>query len=343
MEAAQGMQLKVGELARSTGLTVRTLHHYDEIGLLKPSGRSESGYRLYSQADVARLHAIQALRHLGMSLNDIAAVLEGRGPAPEMILTQQIRGLDTEIARANDLRGRLALMRDKLAQGGEPTLQDWLELLSEMATYGKYFNTDEIKALFAGWRRVQDEWQVLVQDVQGAMDQQLDARAPEVQPLARRWMSLMLCWMDSNFGLIERWDRMYNAEPAIRMGKGAPPPAMVVYIRQAIDARMELLRRHFTLEEMARFRHVPERDWQQVDEAGRKLLEAGAPAGSEAARALARQWLGLMDQLTSGDVALRDKTLRAGLAEPMLRAGTPLSMPVRRLLLDTLRQDLTLT
>jgi hypothetical protein len=106
---------------------------------------------------------------------------------------------------------------------------------------------------------------------------------------------------------------------------------------------MELLRRHFTLEEMARFRHVPERDWQQVDEAGRKLLEAGAPAGSEAARALARQWLGLMDQLTSGDVALRDKTLRAGLAEPMLRAGTPLSMPVRRLLLDTLRQDLTLT
>ncbi|QJW83354.1 MerR family transcriptional regulator [Ramlibacter terrae] len=57
------MHLKVGELARSTGLTVRTLHHYDEIGLLKPSGRSESGYRLYAEADVARLHAIRALRH----------------------------------------------------------------------------------------------------------------------------------------------------------------------------------------------------------------------------------------------------------------------------------------
>ena len=52
------MRLKVGELARRTGLTVRTLHHYDEIGLLAPSQRSDSGYRLYSQADVQRLHAI---------------------------------------------------------------------------------------------------------------------------------------------------------------------------------------------------------------------------------------------------------------------------------------------
>jgi DNA-binding transcriptional MerR regulator len=53
------MLLKVGDLARRTGLTVRTLHHYDEVGLLKPSGRSDAGYRLYSQADVQRLHGIQ--------------------------------------------------------------------------------------------------------------------------------------------------------------------------------------------------------------------------------------------------------------------------------------------
>ena len=71
------MLLKVGELARHTGLTVRTLHHYDEIGLLKPSGRSGSGYRLYSQADVQRLHGIQSLRHLGLALSDIAGVLDG--------------------------------------------------------------------------------------------------------------------------------------------------------------------------------------------------------------------------------------------------------------------------
>lgn len=54
------MMLKVGELARRAGLAVRTLHHYDSIGLLKPSGRSAAGYRLYNRDDVARLHQVQA-------------------------------------------------------------------------------------------------------------------------------------------------------------------------------------------------------------------------------------------------------------------------------------------
>uniref|UniRef100_UPI0013D38749 MerR family DNA-binding transcriptional regulator n=1 Tax=Raoultella planticola TaxID=575 RepID=UPI0013D38749 len=46
----------VGELAKRAGLTVRTLHHYEELGLLNPSGRSDAGYRRYSEADVLRLH-----------------------------------------------------------------------------------------------------------------------------------------------------------------------------------------------------------------------------------------------------------------------------------------------
>jgi DNA-binding transcriptional MerR regulator len=54
------MALKIGELARRTGLTVRTLHHYDAIGLLKPSARSDAGYRLYDRNDVARLHPAAA-------------------------------------------------------------------------------------------------------------------------------------------------------------------------------------------------------------------------------------------------------------------------------------------
>lgn len=59
---------KVGELAAETGLTVRTLHHWDELGLLTPSERTGAGYRLYSDADVRRLYRIVALRGLGLSL-----------------------------------------------------------------------------------------------------------------------------------------------------------------------------------------------------------------------------------------------------------------------------------
>src|SRR5579871_4489030 len=66
----------VGDLARLAGVSVRTLHHYDEIGLLAPSGRSDAGYRLYSGEDLARLRQILFYRELDFSLEAIAAVLE---------------------------------------------------------------------------------------------------------------------------------------------------------------------------------------------------------------------------------------------------------------------------
>jgi DNA-binding transcriptional MerR regulator len=65
-----GRQLRVGEVAKATGLTVRALHHYDDIGLLVPSARSEAGYRLYSDGDVARLYRILALRAVGFTLEE---------------------------------------------------------------------------------------------------------------------------------------------------------------------------------------------------------------------------------------------------------------------------------
>ena len=60
--------MKVGKLAKQTGVSIRTLHHYDEIGLLKPSHRTEAGHRLYTPGDIARLQQIKSLQHLGFSL-----------------------------------------------------------------------------------------------------------------------------------------------------------------------------------------------------------------------------------------------------------------------------------
>ncbi|HSI80282.1 MAG TPA: MerR family transcriptional regulator, partial [Solirubrobacterales bacterium] len=66
----------VGRLAALAGITVRTLHHYDEIGLLAPSERSKSGYRLYGPGDVGRLREILTYRELGFGLEEIAALLD---------------------------------------------------------------------------------------------------------------------------------------------------------------------------------------------------------------------------------------------------------------------------
>ena len=73
------MAFTVGELAKLTGVTVRTLHHYDEIGLVTPSQRTAAGYRLYGERDVMRLQQVLVHRELGLPLEQIAAVLDAPG------------------------------------------------------------------------------------------------------------------------------------------------------------------------------------------------------------------------------------------------------------------------
>ena len=323
------MLLKVGELAKHTGLTVRTLHHYDEIGLLKPSGRSESGYRLYSRSDVARLHGIQALRHLGLPLADIAAMLDGRGTAPALIIEQQIRSLDREIAQAADLRGHLELLQHQLAKGDEPDMTAWLDALALMKTYGKYFSAAELKTIFANWNLIEGEWAPLVAAVRDLMDRGAAADSAQAQPLARRWMSLMLHWMGGDFDLIDRWGEMYRREPSAHGRNGAPQSDMIDFIRRAIDARMALLTKYLSAEEVRRFRHVPDSEWLAINEQAEALIAGQVPPDSEPARALARQWLDVLDRMVNQDAAVRERLLRAHAGEPLLRAGTVLSAQAR--------------
>lgn len=78
MKNLQPTAWKVGELAKRTGLSMRTLHYYDEIGLLSPSRRTEADHRLYAAHDIVRLQQIKSLRHLGFGLEEIRGL---PGPA----------------------------------------------------------------------------------------------------------------------------------------------------------------------------------------------------------------------------------------------------------------------
>src|SRR5438132_11048909 len=91
--AMQFEALKVGELARRTGLTVRTLHHYDEIGLLKPSLHTGSGHRLYTADDVARLQQVLSLRQLGFSLEEVRDCFNRPGFSPPEVIRLHVERL----------------------------------------------------------------------------------------------------------------------------------------------------------------------------------------------------------------------------------------------------------
>ena len=109
--------IQIGELAAAVGLTVRTLHHYDAIGLLVPAQRSQSGRRLYSPQDVRRLYRIVALRRLGLGLAEIGGLLDA---SPD--LAQAVRGHLDLVERQLELSRRLRV-----------TLTRILELLDERA------------------------------------------------------------------------------------------------------------------------------------------------------------------------------------------------------------------
>src|SRR5213592_1835063 len=89
--------LRIGELAERAGLTVRTLHHNDRIGLVRASARTEAGHRRYSETDVRRLYQVVALRSLGVPLARIARALEGDGFTLKDAVTAQVEAVDAEL------------------------------------------------------------------------------------------------------------------------------------------------------------------------------------------------------------------------------------------------------
>ncbi len=322
------MKLKVGELARRTGLTVRTLHHYDSIGLLRPSTRSDSGYRLYGQADVARLHGIQVLRQVGLPLEEIGAMLAADGADLSLVVDRQLRALEREIAQASALRDRLALVQAKFADGGQPELEEWLDTLQLMTACGSYFSPAEIKLIFGNWHLVETEWKRLVDDIQVLMDAGVPPLDPRVRPLAQRWSNLMHTWMAGQFDLMKRWGQMYLAEPGVH-GRKRPGLAMVGFIEPAVQLRLSALLRHMSPDDLHRLGPVADADWAALSATVQALIDDAVPPSTARAKAAARRWLALVQRASGGDPALAARLGQAYEQEPLLRETAALTPAAR--------------
>lgn len=110
---------RVGELAAATGLTVRTLHYYEQIGLLTPSGRSPAGHRIYDASDEARLYRVGLLRRLGMDLAEVRRVLDDPAWDLTSALRAHLAALDARLDATARLRSKVA---GALAAGGTDLL-----------------------------------------------------------------------------------------------------------------------------------------------------------------------------------------------------------------------------
>ncbi len=133
MTARDNQRWKVGELADATGLTVRTLHHYDEVGLLAPAERTWAGHRLYGAAEVRRLYRILALRHLGLPLDEIGSLLDEDRISLLETVRRHLERVERDLAQQQRLRRHLTQILDALDGSVEPSIDQFIDALEVMS------------------------------------------------------------------------------------------------------------------------------------------------------------------------------------------------------------------
>jgi len=193
---------KVQEFAELSGVTVRTLHHYDRLALLRPS-RTDAGYRLYGDGDLARLEQIVALKFLGLPLKQIKVLLERDPRKMAGVLRAQRRALE-EKRRWIDLAiGAIGDAEQALQSGQQPDAALFKKIIEvidmqENAEFMKRYYSEEAQSKMAEKRakwdpsqqaEVTKAWTDLFRDVEAALSD--DPASPKVQALAARWKKLV--------------------------------------------------------------------------------------------------------------------------------------------------------
>src|SRR4051812_48607682 len=123
--------MNVGEVAALAGVTVRTLHHYDRIGLLSPSGRTAAGYRQYPPDDLDRLHQVLLYRELGFPLDEVATLLDDPSADPEAHLRRQYRLLRDRLERTSAMVAAVEKEMEARAMGINLTPEERFEVFGE--------------------------------------------------------------------------------------------------------------------------------------------------------------------------------------------------------------------
>ena len=187
----------IGELAAATGLTVRTLRYFHQIGLLCPARRSSAGHRLYTADDVRRLYRILALRELGMPLGEIATQLDGNGGEDLVAaIERQLGHTEQQIERHRQLQRRLRDLLRALRESREPSIDQLIHVMEAMM-HATHFSPEQFARLkerhqelgSAVLSRWHDRMAELSARVADHAARGTDPADPRVQELAEEWVA----------------------------------------------------------------------------------------------------------------------------------------------------------
>ncbi len=215
---------QASEFARLTGVTVRALHHYDRLGLLKPSGRTPAGYRQYGESDFARLQQIVTLKFIGFSLTQIKALLEKDSFDLQKMLRLQRDILAEKRQHLDKAVKAIERAEQVLASKDEPDWEAFAKIVEviNMSTptewTKKYYSEEarqEIEERKKLWTpelqaNIEAHWNQLFKEIEAAAASGEDPASPKSQAFAERWNELVKGFTGGNPEIAKGLNKLYE-------------------------------------------------------------------------------------------------------------------------------------
>jgi DNA-binding transcriptional MerR regulator len=244
--------LTVGQLARRLGLTVRTLHHYDEIGLLVPSRRSSAGYRLYTEDDITRLQHVVVYRRLGFALEEIALLLDDPGADVAEHLRRQRAAVTSRLQEMRDLVTAIDRALEQHMSGARLTRQEQRELFGEgfsddyAQEAERRWGDSEVWAQSQArtaqytkedWLRIKAEGEANNEAFAAALHGGVPADSEVAMDLAEGARAQIVRWFyDCSHEIHRGLAQLYLDDPRFRRGYDDRAPGLARYVHDAIVA-----------------------------------------------------------------------------------------------------------
>ena len=244
-------ELTVGQVAGLVGVSVRTLHHWDEIGLVVPSARSWAGYRLYGPDDVARIHRVLVYRETGMPLAEVARVLDDPDVDATAHLARQRDLLQARIAHLTRMLRAVDTMMEKNSMGENLTPQQQAEILGaewdpawQEEAEERWGDSDEWAQAAArkaamtrqDWARVAEETEALETDLANAMREGVVPGSERANALAERHRASIDRWFDTTYAKQVLIARGYVANSRFTAYYDKRESGLAAWIKEIIDA-----------------------------------------------------------------------------------------------------------
>ncbi|WP_434686747.1 MerR family transcriptional regulator [Pseudanabaena minima] len=234
---------KVGDLSKRTGLSIRTLHYYDEIKLLSPSHRTESGYRVYGKEDIIRLQQIIALKQIGLSLEDVRSCLDNSDRTFIEVLQLHIAKVRKQIDLSQQLLERLENVEQTVANLDVIPIEEILQIIQVMDMLENYYSPEQLEILkqrqeLLGEERMQQakvDWETLIAQVQAEMEKGTDPASEVVQVLVRRRQALIQEFTGGDPELESALKQMYEQGEDSVSDWGENDASLAAYMSRALQ------------------------------------------------------------------------------------------------------------